>query len=165
MGRHQRSPRALLLRGGNWFRPPRPLIVNVQIAKTTPPRAGKESDVGYTPCDEAPLVETTSALVESAMLVIDLLAQTDSGAAGIVRRLCDRLKKKEEREKKLKFELRKTKSIAAKTHAQLQRVGDLQGQCGRYWWRIRKCEEAQQTQEDGSTAVHLTRKWTNPLTP
>jgi len=145
MPRRQQPRCARQLRGGAWFRPPRPL--NVQIGG--PPAAKKkhENEESET---------ATAVLVASAEPVIKLLAGEDTGASEIVGALCDRLKKKEKRNGELKVLWRNAQSETAVVEMQLRRQADLQGQCGRYWRQLRKLKEA--GRQDTPAVYHDTRQ-------
>jgi len=151
MPRRQRSPGAFQVRGGRWFRPPRPRL----IARSRSPSCteGEENDiesVGYETCNEDTKEDTTAALVASAQPVTEMLAGTDAGAAKIVEALCDRLKKKDEESEKFKRGMRKAKSKAEKRKDQLLRLHDVQGQCSRYWWCIRQLKANAKTARHGT---------------
>lgn len=152
--RRRRSPRAIVIRGGKWFRPPRPRLIARSESPLVCENYEEGEDAGYQTCDQEAKGEKSEALVASAQFVVESLATTDAGAAEIVQALCDRLKKKEVQVGKLKKKNREMKSTAAEVGDQQLRQKDAQGQCGRYRLQVRKLEADIKTRFETSTPKH-----------
>lgn len=144
MQHRRRSPQAMIVRGGRWFRPPRPRLIARSESPPVCENYEEGKDAGYHTCDQycdqEAKGEKSEALVASAQFVVESLATTDGGAAEIVQALCDRLKKKEVQVGKLKKKNREMKSTAAEVGDQQLRQKDAQGQCGRYRSQVHKLE-------------------------
>lgn len=149
MPRQPRSPRAVLVKGGRWIRPPRPRRL---IARSrSPPRIepireegskqGQDNDdnaAGYVTCDEQVVGDVANALVASAQPVIRILAGTDAVAAEIVQALCDRLLKREEQVGRYRARFREARVHRKEAEAKLGAQEDLQGQSARHWWQVQR---------------------------
>jgi len=149
MARQPRSPRAFQVKGGRWFRPPKPrprLIARLRSPieennKESRPiaRSDEEEDTGYDTCEEKIRGDVTAALVAAAFPVIKYLRESgDFGGANIVHSLCERLEKKEEMVKRIRRGLQKTREQRDTAQAQVQAQGDLQGQSARHWHQAKK---------------------------
>jgi len=149
MARQPRSPHAFLVKGGRWFRPPKPKprpiakpeLPHEENKKKTRPRERprEREDTGYDTCDEKIRGDVTAALVAAALPVIECLQESgDFGAANIVQSLCERLQHKEEMVERIRRGLEKAREQRDMSKAQVQAQGDLQGQSARHWHQVKK---------------------------
>jgi len=166
MARRPRSPRAIQVQGGRWWRPPRPKLI---ARSRSPPckeqhkeessklddKASKRSEKFYT-CRDDFHGDDSAALVQFASPVIQSLAVWDTGAAQIVQGLCDRLEEREGKVLKLERRLRKAKEQRDVAEDKVQAQEDLQGQSARHWWKVMRLK--QQVTFLKSRNSHLSRK-------
>lgn len=140
MARQPRSPRAFQVKGGRWFRPPRPR----PIAKSRSPpleedhKEDTQDVLGYETCEESVKGDVTAGLVASVQPVIKFLAGMDMGAAKIVAALCCRLEKREDLVGRLRSGVKKARGERDVAQAKVTAQEDAQGQSARHWWQAKK---------------------------
>jgi len=136
----QRSSRAIRVRGGRWWRPPRPKPQQpIQVASDNDSELGE--DPGYESCGAGDKGMLASALMCEAASVIDLLQRQGEGeAAEVVQALCDHLNLRERAHSVLKRKFIRAKAKLECARARVEGQENLQGQCNRYWWQVQRLQ-------------------------
>lgn len=150
MPRQQRTPRAVHVKGGKWFRPPRPKPRMRSPPKLLDEEEGaddrvEEHDEGYSTCGTCASENFTASLVCEAMQ--KSLVVQDEEVSSLLQALCQQLKVQEKEKEKLKNKWDSAKQKLRSARLQLRRQRNLQGQSNRYWrkaerlsnqlWRLR----------------------------